>query len=176
LIYTTGVLEHVTSANFLADVVFTDLDPIRSQAEVWAGILADILTNTSFISSWRIVDPDGVSLYEEAFPAAISGVRSPGAAEVASQSCSMTLTGKGAPAVGLAQGQTRTVTFLGTFDPVNWADFRHDVDDGVIDFGPLRQFLNENEFIGADHYGTKATYRNYMVPQLNAHYQKTYGL
>jgi len=176
LLYTVGVLEHITSANFLADVVLTDISAIRTEAEAFAAVVAGLLTNTSFISTWRIADPANVSLYEEAFADPIVGTRSPDTNERVSQAATGSVTGKGRPAVGLAQGQTRTTVFLGSFDSTNWPDNRQALDVGEIDFAPLREFLVDSDIVGADNYGSKATYRNYWCPQINSHYQKTYGL
>jgi len=176
LLYTTGVLEHITSANFLADVVVADVSTIRTEAEAFAALVADLLPNTCFISSWRIADPANVSLYEEAFADPIVGTRTIASGEVPSQSATGALTGKGRPAVGLAQGQTRTTIFLASFDGANWPDNRQALDAGGTDFAPLREFLNTSDVVGADNYGSKATYRNYWCPQINTHYQKTYGL
>jgi hypothetical protein len=176
LLYQVGALEHVTSANLVEGVDVGDLVNIRAAAQTFGEILADILTDISFVSGWRIVDPSGVSLYEEAFGTAIVGNRAPDGSEVGAQSVTGTITGKGRPAVGLAQGQTRTVVFLGSFSPENWGDAKEALDAGAVNFGPLRDFLTNNDYIGADQYGTKVTYHPYFLPQINAHYQKKYGL
>jgi len=176
ILYTVGEIDHVTSANFLSGVDLGSLSAIRAEAVEFANRLSELLTNISFITSWRIVDPDGVSLYEESFGSVIPGARGVGGTEVAAQSMSGTLTGKGTPDVGLAQGQTRTVVFLGSFEPEEWIDAKLDLSQSNINFSGLRSFLIDSELVGADHYGVKATYRNYWTPQLNSHYQKKHGL
>jgi len=175
ILYTVGAIEHVTSANFTVDADYTTVSAMRALANTFANHIADLLTSISFCTSWRIVNPAGVSLYEEAFPDPIVGDRTPSGDEKSAQSASGSLTGKGLPEIGFAQGQTRTTVFLGAFDMVMWPDAHEELDAGNIDFGPLRQFLNENDQIGADFYGSKATYRAYWCPQFNAHFQNKYG-
>lgn len=175
LMYVVGTVEHNTSANFLATADITDVDNVRLEAIAFAEELQDLLTNISSVHGWRITDPAGVSLYEEEFAVAYDGIRAPNANERFAQSASGSLTGKGVPAVGLAQGQTRTTVFLGSFDFTTWTEARHPLTVANINWTNLRQFLGVSDLIGADHYGVKATYRNYWTPQLNAHYQKRFG-
>lgn len=176
LLYRVGAIDHVTSANFLADVDVSDVGTIRSTAQTFADEVQDLLTNVSQINAWRIVDPSGVSLYEEDFDTPYVGSLVPVADTFNSQSASGSLTGKGTPAVGLAQGQTRTTVFLGIFQPVAWPDARATLTAGDTDWTDLRTFLSDSDVVGADHYGSKATYRNYWCPQINSHYQKAFGL
>lgn len=176
LLYQVGALEHSVGSNLLAGVGFGDIDLFRDEADVLGNIVADLLTNISFITGWRICDPSGVSLYEEAFGTAKTGERASPSPEVFAQSATASLTGKGRPDIGLAQGQTKFTLFLGAFNPVAWNEARQNLTDGDIDFGPLRDKLNSSDVIGADEYGVKATWRNYWNPQINSYYQKTYGL
>lgn len=176
LLYRVGAVDHVTSANILDDADFSDIAAWRTEAMDFAEAAIIQLTNISTITAWRLVNTTGVSLYEEDFAVPYVGSRGMGPGEFAAESCSISLTGKGTPPIGYEQGQTRTTIFVGTFDPVNWTQAKQVLDAGTVDFGVLRDYLVASTRVGADHYGTKATYRNYMCPQLNAHYQKKYGV
>lgn len=176
LLYLVGAIDHVAASNLVADVDITDIATLRSAAQSLADIIKAEVSNITSINSWRLLDPSGVSLYEEAFDSPRVGTRTPTSDEVSMQSASITLTGKGRPPVGLAQGQTRFVWFPGFFDVVNWPNARAALTAGDIDLTDLRTHLNESDVIGADHYGVKADWRNYFVPQVNAHFQKKYGI
>jgi hypothetical protein len=176
LLYRVGAIDHVTSTNMLDSVSFSDIAVWRAEAMAFADEVQSLLTSISVINAWRLVNPAGVSIYEEDFAVPYNGTRSPSTGEVASQSASGSLTGKGTPPIGYAQGQTRVTVFLGSFDTVEWPDAHQVLDAGTIDWNGLRDFLTASVLVGADHYGTKCTFRNYFCPQINSHYQKKYGL
>lgn len=176
LLYTVGVLQHEIGTNLVAGTDLTGVSAFRTAAQAFRDIIKDQLTSISYVQGWKVTDLAGTTLYEEDFPEIATGVRVPLNEEVASQATTLTLTGKGRPPIGQAQGQTKVVFFPGTFDTLNWRDNRAATDAGAIDMGNLREWLVNEDLVGADHYGVKATWHDYMVIQVNSHYQKKYGL
>jgi hypothetical protein len=175
LLYVSGDLSHKVGTNFGATVDVTDVPTIRTEAEALAAVVAPVVPNTVVINSWRITDPSGVSLYEEAFTSPISGTFTPVEGSFQSESASIALTGKGAPAVGLKQGQTRYEIFPNAYDANLWDAVSQPLSTraGMSD---LQDFLNSSTVTGCDFYGSPAVWRNYYTTQINAHYQKKFGL
>lgn len=174
LSYVAGALRHNLSSYIIEGVAIDDASAMRTEAEAMANAWATMMGDTCTIESWRITNLDGVTLHEEALTTPVTGllVLLP---SQSSQSASFSLTGKGNPAFGLKQGQTRTEVFPGVYnDPV--------FQEPQFPIGPsglghiVLNYMNLSNVIGADRYGSKAIYRPYLDTQINAHYQKRYGI
>lgn len=175
LIYTAGALVHEVGTNFNETVDVTDVATIRTEAEALAAVVGPAMPNTCVITSWKITDPTGVTLYEENFTSPITGSKGGLGDDTQSDSSSMALTGKGQPEVGLKQGQTKFTIFPNYYNPNTWNVARQP----ITVFGPMgaiRDFLNTSTVTGADFYGSPASWRAYVDLQINAHYQKRYGI
>lgn len=174
LLYVAGTLPHKVGTNFGSTVDPTDVPTIRTEAIALAAVVKAVLPNTCVINSWRITDPSGVSLYEEAFTTPIIGTFTIPDPAYLSQSSSISLTGKGAPAVGLKAGQIRYELFPNYYDPNNWLLPSQPLSTHA-GMAALAAFLNTSTVTGCDFYGSPGQWRNYYTLQMNAHYQKKWG-
>lgn len=176
LLYNNGLNDHLIGANFVGEVFPSDISDIRTEAEAFAAVVAHLLLPSGFVNAWRVTDPVGGNLYEESFDPPVEGTTTPDPDLLISQSFSLTSTGKGqAPSFGVKKGNTRTVLFPGYYNPANWGETYIDAssdnyDDAIVDF------LGDSTLIGADFYGQKATYKQLYLVQVNAHWQKNYGI
>lgn len=175
LLYGQNEIQHTSGARLVAGVDINDLPTMRTAATGFADALKTCFPSFYTITGWRICDPAGATLYEEAFVPAKAGTRATDSGDKASQSTTHTLVGKGtASVVGEQQGQTRTVVYRGTW--------REDQDTGPRvnmvanqEEGLIKAFLEGSQVLGADFYGQQATYKPYVNVQINAHWQKRYG-
>ena len=129
------------------------------------------MANTCVITGFRVLDPTRVELYTGTLATPVTGSNAHSAV-LASESSTFDLVGRGNPGGGLAQGNTRHMWFPG----VIWTDYpgpRQAPPTTVIE--ALRTFLNTDTQIGADFFGSKAVFADYVDQQINAHYQKRYG-
>jgi hypothetical protein len=175
LLYVAGAVPHKVGSNFGETVDPSDVATIRTEAVAFAPIVAGVLPNTCVINTWRITDPSGVTLYEENFTTPITGTLTLATDAVQSESASLSATGKGAPAVGLKQGQTRFELFPNYLRTVIW-ELPQIPASTLIGWTALIAHLNTSTVIGCDFYGSPGTWRNYVTSQVNAHYQKKYGI
>jgi len=174
--YQTLGIEHLAGAWLVAGVdPDASLSSLRTEATEFATVLMGSCANTSYAHSWYIMDADGVTMFAENFPAPIPGTHSADGA-LTSQSIEITYSGKGTPStLAVKSGRTRTSVFTGLLAPT----YELTKDFAIFPGGPEDDgvtFLRESELIGADKYGQKATYSSRMLVQINAHYQKDYGV
>jgi len=167
--------EHETGAHLTAATDVTDVDAMRDDAELFADAVKPMLNSNSNIYAWKVVNNDGVALYEEAFPTPVVGTADDSSGFNTAQSFSRAAIGKGRPEVGLQAGQTRTTIFPDFYSPTLDVDARRLASSPLLG-SALIAFLNNNGQVGADVYGSKAEYRPDMALQFNAHIQKTKGL
>lgn len=175
--YQTAAIEHRSACWGIHGLdLDSSLTLIRGDANVFATALMACCPNTSFAHTWYILNPDGVELYSENFEAAIVGSATPPDPSYTSQSIEITATGKGTPPlITTALGVTRTSVFTGYLAVA----FELSKDFVVAPDGvgwTLLQFLRESVRWGCDRFGQKATYSTRMLVQINAHYQRQYGL
>lgn len=174
--YQTLGLEHLSAAWLVEGVdIDASIDQLRDDASAFANALMDSCPNTSFAHSWSIVDPDGVQLVSENFSSPIAGTRS-ASDTLAAHSVQYTVTGKGeSGSVALKSGITRTSIFAGLFPTSGMfgKDFLI-ATDGIL--WDLVSFLRDNDRIGADKFGQKATYSSRGLIQINAYWQREFGL
>lgn len=175
LLYDDGTLFHEVGSNFAHGQDITDVPTIRTEAIAIAGLLGPCLTNTNTVRSWKIVNPSGVTLYEEALVTPVVGSTTGFADDILSQSASVALTGKGAPPVGFKQGQTKFTVFCGYYSPGHWTLPTQPVAT-MPGFTALRNHLNSSTVVGCDFFGQSATWRTTADLQINAHFQKRWGI
>lgn len=175
LIYNAGALVHEVGTNFNETVDVTDVATIRTEAIALAAVVGPLMPNTCVINAWKIVNPDGVTLYEEVLASPVTGSKAGLGDDTASQSSSMALTGKGQPEVGLKQGQTKFTIFPNYYNPNTWTEARQPIAT-FAGWEALRTFLNDSTVTGCDFYGSPASWRAYVDLQINAHFQKRYGI
>jgi len=176
VLYTVNGREHQSSAWFKQPNDFSDIPTIRSEAEDFANALMATCVVGSNAHDWEIVDPTGVQLYTEPFSAPIVGTITPSGSVGPADSVSLSTIGKGVPpTIGNAFGNTRTFVFTGFYDTADWGNsILTPADNGYT--SDLRDFLDGSTVVGADFFGQGAEYGvNYNV-QVNAHYQKKYGI
>lgn len=175
--YKTGALEHVTSAKFIDGVDFdTSIAAIRTEAGNFATALAPVCGPSVSFNAWTIRDPDGVELYRESFSPPIVGTFDVTAGAVTAQSASLSWVGKGVgPTVGLKSGNCRVMVFPGWFTATDFQEAKVIAVVGNAFYPPLA-YLNASLLVGADFYGDHAEWSTLVNTQINAHYQKRYGL
>lgn len=169
--YITGAINHKISQRLLAGIDPTDTTLMQSVAESWAAVLGPCMANTCVITGFRVLDPTRTLLYSGVLSSPVIGsdAHSP---VLASESCTFDLVGRGNPGGGLAQGNTRHMWFPG----VIWTDEPGPrILQDNLHQDNLRDFLNGDDNIGADFYGSKAIFAGKVDQQINAHYQKRYG-
>lgn len=175
--YQSAGLEHLAGAWIIAGLdLDASLSDLRGDATTFAGAIMDSCPNTAYAHTWYIVNASGVTLFSENFPEVIPGVRVPGEGSFTSQSTMITATGKGTPPeITSALGVTRTSVFLSFFTPSFMLnkDFLA-VGDGIG--WDLLIFLRENDRVGCDRFGQKATYSSRILLDVNSHYEKNYGI
>jgi len=171
LIYFQGAIQHKISQRLITGVDPTNNTLMASTAQAWANALGPCMANTCVIGSYAVLNPDRIELFTGPLTTPVNGSSAHGAV-IASESSTFDLVGRGNPGGGLAQGNTRHEWFPG----VIWTDWPGP-QQTTLDTNEqaLRTFLNGSAVIGADFYGTKAIFRNYVDQQINAHYQKRYG-
>lgn len=175
--YASAGLEHLAGAWITTGLdLDASVDTLRGDASSFASALMDSCPNTSYAHTWYIIDPSGITLFSENFPEVIPGVRTAGDGSFTSQSAMITATGKGTPpTITEALGVTRTSVFLGFFQP----SFMLNKDFLVVADGvgwDLLQFLRENDRVGCDKFGQKATYSSRILVDINSHYETEYGI
>lgn len=175
LIYGDTTTVHEVGSNFNDTVDVTVIPPIRTEATAIANLLKAGIYNTKSITGWKITDPSGVTLYEEVFSPAIVGTKATASNEFFSDSGSVCMTGKGAPSVGLKQGQTKFTVFGGYYDTVLWAVPRQPATAYAWVVAMIAH-LNTSTLIGSDFYGSPGVWRGYFDTQINAHFQKRLGI
>lgn len=174
LIYTSGSLVHEVGSNFGATVDITNVTSIRTEAGTLADHVKAVVPNTVFITGWKITDPAGVTLYEEVFSPVKTGTLTPPSDAQGSESASVALTGKGAPSVGLKQGQTKFTVFPNFYSVAEYALPKANTPGTAWE--AIRTQLNTSTLIGCDFYGSPGVWRDYLSLQINAHFQKKYGI
>lgn len=175
-LYTDGVQNHEVGSNFGATVDLTDVSTIRTEAGVGAPLIAGVLETRFSVVAWKIVNEDGVTLYEETFPTPFAGTITITGDQIYADSASVALTGKGTPEVGLKQGQTKFTVFVGFFIIDVWATPTTSIGSVSGDWGAVRTWLNSSTVVGCDFYGSPASWRNLLNTQINAHFQKRLGM
>lgn len=174
--YAKGSIEHFMGANFQYPNDFSNLSAIRDEAQLFAEAAASMCANTVSFTDWKIVDNDGAELYGEPLTTIVVGALAVDNGRVTSESTTLAAHGKGAASdVGIKRGNTRTFVFTGYIRPSDWTDSQIlPLTDG---YDPsLIGFLNDSDLVGADFFGQKAVYQDNYDVQINAHYQKKYGL
>src|SRR5664279_116112 len=176
LLYNTGTINHSAGAHLIAGVEITGLAILRIEAEAMAVAAQHVLAqDVCQINGWRVSNADGATVYEESFAVPYNGLITGSAQR--SDSASLGYVGKGqADTIGVKTGVTRTTFFPGIFMTNVMADAKLPTTGSDSLFGPFLTLLNGSTIVGADFYGQKASYRNYINTQVNAHYQKRYGL
>ncbi len=170
-----GAQRHTAGVRLLAGVSITDVVALRAVAASFGTALRNSLTPALTVLAWRIADPAGVTLYEEAFSPTLQGSRATDGGDLLSESTTHTFIGKAsATTIGQAAGSTRTVVYRGSW--------RNDTDanattPAAFDNGDsvMLSYLNGSTVVGADFYGQKAGYRPNVDVQINAHWQRRYG-
>ncbi len=170
-----GAQRHTSGVRLLAGVSITDLTAMRAEAQLFGAALRNSLTPALTVLAWRLADPAGVTLYEEAFAPTLAGNRATDSGDLLSESTTHTFVGKAsAGTIGQAAGSTRTVVYRGSWrndtdaNPTTPAAF--DNGDSV-----MLSYLNGSTVTGADFYGQKAGYKPNVNVQINAHWQRRYG-
>jgi hypothetical protein len=143
-----------------------------TEATAWLAKLVAVMDSTCTVSGWRVLDPSGVELYSGVFSTGNVGVWAGGSQ--ASHSGTFDIVGRGSPGGGLAQGNTRCMWFSGQMLTTHVDPSFPTGTSGI--FFDLVNFLNTSTVIGADIYGTKAVFQYKIDLQINAHFQKRYGL
>jgi hypothetical protein len=159
----------------VAGATITDIGSIRTAAETFAAEFVKNMSPRFSVSGWRITDPVGATLYEESFTTSIPGTQDPGGQAVTSESITRSLTGKGTPGtVGQKSGQSRITVYAGTWTPDRDLGPRTPLTNvpGAIQ---LKTYLTNSALLGAEFYGQKVAWHDYVTIQLNAHWQKQYG-
>lgn len=174
--YQSPGITHEAGVWFKQPNDFGDIATIRSEAIDFATALMSICNTLVTAISWRIVDPSGAELYTEPLSPTISGVVALDANRFISQSCSVSATGKAVPpTIGTAFGRTATFVFPGYFRITDWDDTK--LYPGNADYvSDLRDFLDGSLIVGADFFGQGAEYAEEYNLQINAHFQKRFGI
>lgn len=173
LIYDSNGITHKVRQRYISGVDPTDAVTIGPKALEWAEVLAPVMSTSSHITGYRSLNPSGIELFSGVFTPALAGTYAPDGA-IASESWSYDLVGRGNPGGGLAQGNTRMMWFPGIAQTsLTGPSF---VPPASSVWSDLLDFINGDDMIGADVYGTKAVFQNKVDLQFNAHYQKRYGL
>lgn len=176
IVYTMGALTHSAGAHLVSGVSIGDIASLRIEAVAMATAAQPLLYTAGNIQGWRVSNELGETVYEESFPVPFGGTWAGGGGSV-SESNSQGYVGKGvATTVGLKSGVTRTTFFVGAIDTSAELAARTPITEADARFGPMLLLLNSSATIGADFYGQKASYKNYINNQINAHYQKRYGI
>lgn len=171
--YQTQAVDHKLRFRYLAGVDPTDATVIGPKALLMANFLATVMLSSSNVSGWISQNHDGVELITGIFSPAIVGGINP-AGLTPSESFTYDIIGRGAPGGGLAQGNTRVMWFPG-FLPLN--ELAKDFVTTPGDHWDLWvTALNADAVVGADQYGSKANYLRKVDCQVNAHFQKRYGI
>lgn len=175
LIYFTRGTRHEVGTNLRSDVDVTDIISLAGKAAALAPLVQDCCDDNVTITGWKITTPDNVSLYEANFvePYVGDAGLSPDASP--SDSASISFVGKGAPAVGLKQGQAKYTIFPGYFSVSEWAPPTQ-ITTVIPGTGALHDFLDTDDMVGADFYGSKGNWKGYVNTQINAHFQKKLGM
>lgn len=173
LVYTTNSLPHVVRQRVLSGVDITDPSVMGVEATNWLSkVIATCLPVVTF-QGWKVLNPSGIELYGGTFVTGNVGTKSASGA-LLSDSATEDIVGRGSPAPGLAQGNTRHMIFSGEYPGgVPGPSFPI---PGSGPFFDLLTFLNTSVIIGADSYGTKAVFLSKVDMQFNAHWQKKYGI
>lgn len=174
--YQTLGTEHLSSAWLVNGVdIDASLDQLRDDAIAFANAIMDSCPNTSFAHGWHITDPDGVQLVSENFTDPIAGTRST-SDMLTANSMQLSVTGKGeSGSVLVKAGVTRTSIFNGLLPVSGFAGKDFLIPSGGM-LDDLLQFLRNNDRMGADKFGQKATYSSRGLIQINAYWQRELGL
>lgn len=174
--YQTTGIEHLAGAWLVAGVdIDVQLEALRTDAIDFATALMDSCPNTSFAHTWYIVDQDGVQLVSENFENAIAGTRST-SDTMASNAMQLSVTGKGeSGSVLVKSGITRTSVFVGMIPLAGFGgkDFVIPADGLLWD---LLTWIREADRVGADKFGQKASYSSRGLIQVNAYWQRDFGI
>lgn len=174
ILYITRGTFHEVGSNLREDVDIGNVGLMADTAQAFADKLKDCSTTQVNFYAWKLVNPSGVTLYEDALDPPLTGVINPVDATRPSDSSSIAWTGKGQPDVGYRQGQTKITLFAGYWVETVWAT----PTALLLNFpgaGAMYDFLNNHDVIGADFFGSKGVWRNYINTQTNAHFQKKLG-
>lgn len=175
LLYTSAGLEHRLGSYLRSDVDLTDIATISTAADDMAQAWKTLLAPAGNIHGWTITNLDGVTLYSAAFTPPIVGTLDLGSGTQPAQSTSFGLGGRGSAEIGVEGGQTRTEIFPGLFNLTAFQDNKIAIGAGGMGSAVL-DFMDTSLVVGADRYGTPASYRPFLTTQINAHYQKRYGV
>lgn len=167
---------HEAGAWFKQPNDFGDIAGIRTEATAFATALMALCLSSATAISWRIVDPSGAELYSEPLSPTIQGALPVDANRLTSQSTSLSASGKAVPpTIGVAFGRTSTFVFPGFFRIAGWSETK--LYPGDPDYiSDLRDYLDGSLIVGADYFGQGAEYADEYNIQVNAHYQKQFGL
>ena len=173
LVYTTAGRQHEASVRFLTGVDINDITTIRTNATTLAGLVKAVLPVASQITAWRIKDPNGLRLYEEAFSPVIAGTHS--ASGNAWVSTTITITGKGVPIdLAHAAGQCRFPIYTSNAYAFG-AGTRFINSNFDASLQALVDHMHSNLRYFADFFGQHAEPRSTVTVQFNAYTQRKYG-
>lgn len=173
LVYTSAGRQHECSVRFINGVDINDIATIRTNATTLAGLVKAILPVAASITAWRVKDPAGTRLYEEAFSPVIAGTHN--ATGNPWVSATLTITGKGVPIdLAHASGQCRFVVY--TSNSYQWAaGARYVASSQDASLQALVDHMHSNLRYFADFFGQHAEPRSTVQVQFNAYTQKRYG-
>lgn len=175
LVYNNGSEVHTLGARLKVGVSITDTGALLAVAMAFANAAKEAMFSGTVITSWRICDPAGLTLYEATFGSPIPGSRDPSEATYSSASTSHTLVGKATPVVvGERAGSTRTVVYPGGWNAGTDGARRRTLVE-IPSMVALWTFLNASSAVGADFYGQDVDYKPFVDIQLNAHWQQKLG-
>ena len=175
ILYRNTLLTHQMAVNYTSAVDMTDLASHRTRAASLATVLQPVLPTTETIYAWRILDPNGVRLYEEAFTTAFVGTHVAATGNTAAYSLSLTIPCNGTPTpITAGSGNTLVRFFTRTaYTPVPGSKYlATPFDTAMLN---LIALLAGSAPYPADFYGQKAIPVGVVAVQYNAAVQKRWG-
>jgi hypothetical protein len=175
LFYSDTDVVHQVGVNAVVGLNPDPIDPVRTDAEDLAALVAACLPNSRDVVSWALQDPTGLTLWAEAFPTPYSGTHGTSPSLPDYRSTTVNILGKGNPVIiGGASGRVGFRLFTGNayFWPSGAKYLSTPVD---LPMGSLIGWLNSNLRWFADFYGQHADTTGLVAVQFHAHTQRVAG-
>jgi hypothetical protein len=174
LVYDMSGVPHQASVNFIDGVNVNDITTIAADAQTLAGFVGAVLPDTCNITGFKVLSPEGLTLYAAALSSNVVGTHTtnPGMPEYASPT--IKIMGHGAP-VSLFSGSGHCSLMLFTSNAYTLVPNSKQLNafDGPL--LALMGHLNSNLRYWADFYGQHADTTGKVFVQFNAHEQKRTG-
>lgn len=172
--YQLGSILHQCSVNFIDGVDLNDETTIAIDALHLANLVKTVLPVTMDIIAWKVLSPEGQTLYVQSFASAIGGTHGTDPGLRAYLSPTIKILGKGVP-TNVLQGSGRTSLMI--FVSNAYTVLPGEKYLPVID-SPLQDLMDDlNSYLRywADFYGQHADTTGRVACQFNAHEQKRNG-